>query len=99
MIPIPTSLIAWNQEKQCPGIIQCKPVTRFQGIPLPPFPVLPGIIPAIQFPVLLLPVILCIRILAQCPGLIKRITVKTRCPPLLLALLFPLKNGGPEKEE
>ena len=46
MIPTPTSLIAWNQEKQCPGIItQCETVTRFQGIPLTPFPVLPGIIP------------------------------------------------------
>ena len=105
MIPIPTSLIAWNQEKQCPGIIQCpgmiqcKTVTRFQGIPLTPFPVLPGIIPVIQFPVLLLPVILCIRILAQCPGLIKRIPVETRCPPVLRALLLPLRNGGPEKEE
>ena len=43
MIPIPTSLIAWNQEKQCPGLIQCKTVTRFQGIPLTPFPVLPAI--------------------------------------------------------
>ena len=39
MIPIPTSLIAWNQEKQSPGIIQCKTVTRFQGInPLDPIP-------------------------------------------------------------
>ena len=92
MIPIPTSLIAWNQEKQCPGIIQCKTVTQFQGIPLTPFPVLPGIIPVFQFPVLLLPLILCIRILAQCPGLIKRITVQTRCPPLLRALLFPLRS-------
>ena len=62
-------------------------------------PVLPGIIPVIQFPVLLLPVILCIRILAQCPGLIKRITVETRCTPVLRALLLPLRNGGPEKEE
>ena len=105
MIPTPTSLIAWNQEKQCPGIItQCKTVTRFPGIPLTPFPVLPGIIPAIKLPVLLLPVILCILILDQCPGLIKRIIMVMRCPPLLRALLFQLlsplflpRNVGPGK--
>ena len=104
MIPTPTSLIAWNQEKQCPGIITCKTVTRFPGIPLTPFPALPGIIPITQFPVLLLPVILYIRILDQCPGLIKRIRVITRCPPLLRALLFQLlfllvliRNVGPRK--
>ena len=103
MIPTPTSLNVWNQEKQCPGIIiQCKTVTRFPGIPLTPFPVLPGIIPVIKLPVLLLPVILCILILDQCPGLIKRIIVVTRCPPLLRALLFQLlsplflpRNVGP----
>ena len=67
--------------------------------PLDPFPVLLGIIPTSQFPVLLLPVILCVRILAQRPGLIKRIPVETRCLPVLSALLFPLKNGGLEKEE
>ena len=105
MILTPTSLLAWNQEKQCPGIITlCKTVTRFQGIPLTPFPVLPGIIPVIQYPLLLLPVILCIRILDQWPGLIKRIIVVTRCPPLLHALLFQLlfplvlpRNVGPGK--
>ena len=63
------------------------------------FPVLPGIIPASQSPVLLLLVILCVRILAQCPGLTKRIPVKIRCLPALSALLFPLRKGGPEKEE
>ena len=74
-------------------------MTRFQGIPLTPFSVLLGIIPTFQFLVLLLPVILCVRILAQCPGLIKRIPVETRCLPVLSALLFPLRNGGLEKEE
>ena len=39
-----------------------------------PFPVRLGIIPIIPFPVLPFPVILYIRILDQCPGLIKRIT-------------------------
>ena len=74
-------------------------MTRFPGILLTRFPVLPGIIPASQFPVLLHLVILCVRILAQCSGLTKRIPVKTRCLPVLSAPLLPLRKGGPEKEE
>ena len=99
MIPIPISLVVWNPRKQCPGIIQCKTVTRFQVILLIPFPVPPGIIPATPLLVLLLPVILCIHILAQCPRLTKRIIVQTRCPLVLRALLLPLRNRDPEKEE
>ena len=113
-IPIPTSLIVWNQNRQCPGIImiqcpgiiiiQCpgiimswETVPRFPGILLTRFPVLPGIIPASQFQVLLLPVILYMRILAQCPGLIQRIPVPTRCLTVLNALPRPLRKGGPKK--
>ena len=31
MIPIPTSLILWNQNKQCPGIIQCPRMIQCPG--------------------------------------------------------------------
>ena len=84
MIQTPPSLAVWNLKTQCPGIKQqWIPVTRFPGIPLTPFPVLLGIIPVLMPPVFPIPVTLCAQIYAVCPGII----VKTRCPPLLRAVL------------